>query len=661
MIDRQQDPNYINTVPRAESDVLSVMGNVWQNCQPLQQQMWREQALDVACKIGDPSFWSSYYRWMTPGTKQLFFNRTRRIVNMVSGYQRRNRKSGIVVPVFEERNQFASQLTKLAYQMRYACEEDEVFSDSFEQNSLTTGFGLIELGLNYSKDPFVGDVYSEIVPYNEVMVDPWHRRKDLSDASFIWRRIWRTKQQLMEMFPDIRDELKRLPETQEQDGKFNFLMQAFNWARRGQLALDEYWYQASRTGIFLMDEERHLFMEWQKDMGDYRAFLEAYPTVQVVKREIPTVRCAMVCNNRVLYDGPNPLGIDEYPFIPFYGYFEQNAAYPSYRAQGMVRGVRDAQFLYNRRKVIELDILESQINSGYIYKAASLIDPDSVFLQGQGKGIALKREAEITDVQKIPPGDLPNNVLQLSEMLAREINEISGVNEELLGMADDDKAGILSMLRQSAGLTTLQSLLDNADFALKRLTELKLQIAMKNYPYGKIERLIGEKPTEEWKYRIFSPYEVRVEEGTNTTTQRQLEFQQLDYLHRELGFPVPPENFIRTMTVQNKDELIASIQQSQQAQQQSQMEQMQAQVALLRSQMEELNSRSAYNYGRQAENMSRINLNEQSAAEKNAQAQLDMVKSYKEMQMMDLESAEKVVDIADKLQENLPDQNKGVD
>ena len=35
------------------------------------------------------------------------------------------------------------------------------------------------------------------------------------------------------------------------------------------------------------------------------------------------------------------------------------------------------------------------------------------------------------------------------------ITKISGVNEELLGSATDDKEGILSMLRQVAGLTNL--------------------------------------------------------------------------------------------------------------------------------------------------------------------------------------------------------------
>jgi len=122
------------------------------------------------------------------------------------------------------------------------------------------------------------------------------------------------------------------------------------------------------------------------------------------------------------------------------------------------------QYLYNRRRVIELDMLESQINSGYKYKENALVNPKDVFLEGQGKGLALKSEAEMTDVEKIQPAQIPPSMMQLSEILGQEVQQISGVNEELLGAAEDDKSGILSMLRQGAGLTTLQVLFDNLDF-----------------------------------------------------------------------------------------------------------------------------------------------------------------------------------------------------
>ena len=57
--------------------------------------------------------------------------------------------------------------------------------------------------------------------------------------------------------------------------------------------------------------------------------------------------------------------------------------------------------LYNRRRTIELDLLESQITSGWKYKEDALVNPKDVFLAGQGKGLALKDTAQMTDVEQI--------------------------------------------------------------------------------------------------------------------------------------------------------------------------------------------------------------------------------------------------------------------
>ena len=53
----------------------------------------------------------------------------------------------------------------------------------------------------------------------------------------------------------------------------------------------------------------------------------------------------------------------------------------------------------------------------------------------------------MTDVVQIEAPQIPPSMIELSKILAQEVQEISGVNEELLGSAIDDKAGILSMLK----------------------------------------------------------------------------------------------------------------------------------------------------------------------------------------------------------------------
>ena len=167
-----------------------------------------------------------------------------------------------------------------------------------------------------------------------------------------------------------------------------------------------------------------------------------------------------------MYDGPNLLGTDSYPFVPVLCYYDPDVPSLQWRCQGMVRGMRDAQYLYNRRRVIELQILESQINSGWIYKVDRIVDPKALRQDGQGFLVPMKGgDYSIQDsLQRIEAPGIPESMLALSNSLSEDITKISGVNEELLGSADDDKAGILAMMRQGAGLTTLHGVFDGLDY-----------------------------------------------------------------------------------------------------------------------------------------------------------------------------------------------------
>ncbi len=248
-------------------------------------------------------------------------------------------------------------------------------------------------------------------------------------------------------------------------------------------------------------------------------------------------------------------------------------------------------------------------------------------------------------------------MIQLSELLGKEIAEISGVNEELLGSAQDDKAGILSMLRQGAGLTTLRVLFDNLDYAQKHLGNMCLRLMQQNWTPGKVKRIIQEEPTEEFYNRAFGKYDAVVEDGLNTATQRQMQMQQLLYM-RELGVPVPTDLLIQNSTLQNKQELIDAIGKSEQQQQQQAQEQQAIQMEVLKAQIEDLKSRAMANEGLGVERASRVTENQALAVERIAEAEkdrslgaLDMVKAAKELDGVDLTHLQQAIDIINAIKE----------
>ncbi len=349
-----------------------------------------------------------------------------------------------------------------------------------------------------------------------------------------------------------------------------------------------------------------------------------------------------------MYHGANPNGSDLYPFIPVYAYYHPEIPYLPWKIQGVVRGLRDSQYLYNRRKVIELDILESQVNSGFKYKENALVNPKDIFLSGQGRGIALKEEAAMTDVEQIIAPAIPASMIELSKMLGDEIAQISGVNEELLGSAVDDKAGVLSMLRQGAGLTTLQILFDNLDRSQKLLGELMLDIIRTNFTTGKIQKILnGQQPSDHFYSKEFGRYGCAIEEGLNTTTQKQMQFAQLLQL-RDSGVPITNEDLMEASTFQNKKQITENMQKQQQAQQ-IQMAEVQARTDLAQA-------RAKADLGLFAERTSRVEENRAMAIEKLHEANkedelalLNKVKALKELEDMDIGHIERLLNMANSL------------
>ena len=261
------------------------------------------------------------------------------------------------------------------------------------------------------------------------------RKPDLSDCNAIWKRSFLTKREVVSLLPDRADEIMGLIGTDSgtgRDGKFQFMPESYNYGLKNLLTYDEFYYRDYRTQKMLADTETGEQIEWKSSDDDkLKLFMQAYPNTTIIEQEIPTVNLAIVVQGKVFYDGPNPLGIDRYPFVPVLTYYAPELPYFPWRIQGVVRNLRDSQYLYNRRKAIELDILESQINSGWVYKENALVNPKDVFLSGQGRGLALKEEAQMTDVQQILAPAIPPSTIQLSEILGKEINEISGVQKSL--------------------------------------------------------------------------------------------------------------------------------------------------------------------------------------------------------------------------------------
>jgi hypothetical protein len=312
---------------------------------------------------------------------------------------------------------------------------------------------------------------------------------------------------------------------------------------------------------------------------------------------------------------------------------------------GVVRNLRDPQFLYNMRKQIELNILQSQINSGWIYPVDAVTDPKCFRQTGEGFLVPLKAGHLPNEIQRIEAAAIPQSLLELSASLSEDITKISGVNEELLGAATDDKSGILSMLRQGAGLTTLQTIFDKLDYTQRLYGKIRLQAIRKNFSKGKIRNILGHDADPRFFTSHSQKYGIAVEEGNYSASQRQMELQQL-LNFKELGMSIADKSILRAAFITNKKQVMADMEEVNQQQQQQQQAQQQLDQQKLQGTLLTQQSKAMLDQAKVQETFAKIEDLHAGAEHKNTESDLNLVKIMLELEDMQFMQFKNAFDMA---------------
>jgi hypothetical protein len=648
---------YIDPTDVQARDLKQMMDWFYQTQYTTASTHWLQGAIDKRFKVGDQQLYNQVYGQNSQGAQKFFFNLIRRHENMICGFQRKNRKSTITIPLSDTDDPLADDYNKV---MRWCDDRDgfqEYLSQSFE-GACDTGETLLHLYPDYTFDPVSGDLFTDCVAYNNYLIDQYTRKQDLSDCNGIWRRRWTSKEMAKTLIPGYAKEIDKMKPGGMKDGRFPLQAELQNVAINNLFTFDEFSYRTTRRGKIIVDPMTGESVEWEEDetadKDELDRVLYQQPWLKVKEVDIPTVKLVICLSGKMVYHGKGQLGLDTYPYIPTQCYIEQDIQAYAWRKQGIIRNLRDAQFLYNMRKVIELQLLQSSLNAGWIYPVDVVPDPKCFRQTSGGDGflIPLKAGRQPGEIQRIEPVAIPQSLLELSNSLAEDITKISGVNEELLGAATDDKSGILSMLRQGAGLTTLQTIFDKLDYSQRLYGKIRLQAIRKNFSKGKIRNILGHDADPRFFTSHSQKYAIAVEEGNYSASQRQMELQQL--LHfKELGMGISDKSIIRAAFLTNKRQVIADMEEQNEQQQQQAQAQAQQQEKMDNAKIMGMFAKAKVDMAREqdlmassSERMAKIQDITADAEYKSSKADLEMVKTMLELENMDLEMIHRSWEIA---------------
>lgn len=575
------------------------------------------------------------------GRSTFVFNRVRRNINMITGYQRKNRLSSVVVPVEDSDQKTADQLSKLLlYVMNYG-EGYQVISDCFA-GAMKTGWNLMDIWVDYRDDPVNGDIKFGREPYNGFIIDPYFTKKDFSDVGYVLRRKYLNPDHVASLLPGQEDEIYALYRMGwERDDKFTWL--PYQRQPNGQelMAYNEMTMQKWKNVPMLVDMETGETTEFDMDRESVKIFLEQYPQLKVVKKPKRYIEKHIIVNDKVMSTEIDPYGLNEYSSVPFMAIFEPESDQWGLKVQSLIRCMVDPQREANRRRSQMVDILDSQINSGWIANENSVINPRSLFQSSQGKVIWRREDAPPGALEKIPPAQIPPSMFQLQEMYDRDMVEIAGINDAAFGQTENaGESGVMMMLRQGASLVNLQDIFDNLRYSQKMVSQKVLKL-IQTWKPSKVKRILGEEPTQEFYNEEFTKYDITVQEGVLTDSQRQMYFRQLVDL-RQLGAPVTGEMLAKAAPIQNKSEFNEELAQVEQQQAQQAQEQQKIEQQVLSAQMQQSQAKAISDIALGKERFTRAVANNSladeraaAAVEDRADAALQRAKTVKELQTID--------------------------
>ena len=501
---------------------------------------WRETFQefeeDFQFKLGDQ--WSASDKEKMKKRPMVVLNRLLKTVKIITGFQSQNFADINVLPEEKtdyERAQVYSHVIKWIIgqksNKRHVCDG---FSDG-----VTCGLGWLAVDLVYERDLLNGDIVVGHPSPFSIMPDPTFAEPDLSDAQFVFRHAWLTKDQAKLMYPKAAEVIDKV---KDEDPKDTDTPQSARKRGAKRILVIEKWYRTIEARKTLVDPVTAEVVDvtgWTPEELDLK-----YPGVTVLEKNVPTIKLTTVVKGGgILYDGDHPHGTDEFPFIPVFGYYDSSYNDLTLRMQGIIRALKDPQREKNKRRSQIMQSVLSMPYGGMMYEDGAF-DKLSDWEVTKG-GIKFLKVRDFSKIKEIRAAELPTSIVALEQMSDNDMVTI-GPNPDILGdQMSKSEPGINIQLRQKQGMMAIQEFFENLSYAKKMLGRYLIKVINANFETEKICRIIGKELPEgfvEESSRV--AFDCEVDEIKESQTYKMATFQMLKDLAQQ-GVSIPPETFVQ--------------------------------------------------------------------------------------------------------------------
>lgn len=394
----------------------------------------------------------------------VVINRVQRTVNAILGTQISNRQETTYFPRELGDAVKSELLSGAAEWVRDGCEAEDEESDSFEDTT-TCGMGWIDTRMDYDTDP-EGMVILERIDPLEMYWDPSARKRNLADAKWLIHMAEFDKEEFQSRWPDAQLDQAAGPFWEEaEDGA--------SATREHVYPQDAYHHQQVKSSM-KVGKIRVARIQWAEREPVYRAGpgAESLTAEQFkkVKKQLDAAGIKYIKQDRLKWKqafiaGGSLLEEDDcpYPDGPTFRCITYKRDRNKNTWYGIVAAMMDPQRYGNKFLSLIMDILVKNSKGGIMIESDATDDIKKLESNwAKPDGIVELRPGAIAQgkVKEKPMAQLPPGLDKLVGYFLDSVHEVTGINLELLGMANREQPGVLEHQRKQAGITMIAPLFD---------------------------------------------------------------------------------------------------------------------------------------------------------------------------------------------------------
>ena len=418
------------------------------------------------------------------GVKALTINKIKPIIKLLTGIERQSRSDYKILPEGGEDVITAEIANRLVKNIVKNSRLQDKLSAVYKSGN-QVGMSFIEPYVDYTFDLINGDLQFKKINGQNIYLDPSFQEYDLSDSRFVIKVSKELEyDDLLALFPNDKKKIDNIaegtinidnlttetsiasPRNSDYDSNEGYTDDSTR-AEKKTYDLIDYYYKDYQTRYYVFIETEELTKEFiSKEKAEAFAEKVADSDPVILDRKVQVIMLAQVVGDTELYNDVAPTypKWKTYPIIPFFAeLITDDITDMNLRIQGVVRGIKDLNLEFNKRRTQELNHLNSSANSGFDIEKGALDAEELANLKknGSAPGLVVQRKKGYAPISRISPMPLSQGHAQLAAENAMDLKEASGVNPDLLANDSKSQSGRAILLKQRQGLVMLQESLDN--------------------------------------------------------------------------------------------------------------------------------------------------------------------------------------------------------